>query len=116
MSCETGNNELDDIEDLVKPNEPSFQRIGQRDVVPKIKEPRKKPKEKAEGANIPGTQTIYIKTWGCAHNTSDGGKSIVIVCFDGILKIFPIFCVIGNSNLNEIDSFNFSIKNIWLDN
>lgn len=23
------------------------------------------------GANIPGTQSIYIKTWGCAHNSSD---------------------------------------------
>lgn len=23
------------------------------------------------GDNIPGTQTIYIKTWGCAHNSSD---------------------------------------------
>lgn len=21
--------------------------------------------------NIPGTQTIYVKTWGCAHNSSD---------------------------------------------
>lgn len=21
--------------------------------------------------NIPGTQTIYLKTWGCAHNSSD---------------------------------------------
>lgn len=23
------------------------------------------------GENIPGTQKIYIKTWGCAHNSSD---------------------------------------------
>lgn len=22
-------------------------------------------------SNIPGTQTIYVKTWGCAHNSSD---------------------------------------------
>lgn len=21
---------------------------------------------------IPGTQTVYLKTWGCSHNTSDG--------------------------------------------
>lgn len=23
------------------------------------------------GDNIPGVQNIYIKTWGCAHNSSD---------------------------------------------
>jgi threonylcarbamoyladenosine tRNA methylthiotransferase CDKAL1 len=22
-------------------------------------------------SNIPGTQSIYLKTWGCTHNTSD---------------------------------------------
>lgn len=22
-------------------------------------------------ANVPGTQTVYLKTWGCAHNNSD---------------------------------------------
>ena len=27
--------------------------------------------EPVNGENIPGTQTIYIKTWGCAHNSSD---------------------------------------------
>lgn len=21
---------------------------------------------------VPGTQRIYLKTWGCAHNSSDG--------------------------------------------
>lgn len=25
----------------------------------------------APASIIPGTQTIYIKTWGCAHNSSD---------------------------------------------
>jgi tRNA A37 methylthiotransferase MiaB len=23
-------------------------------------------------SNIPGTETIYIRTWGCSHNNSDG--------------------------------------------
>jgi len=23
-------------------------------------------------SQIPGTQTIFIKTWGCSHNSSDG--------------------------------------------
>jgi len=25
----------------------------------------------APSSVIPGTQTIYIKTWGCTHNSSD---------------------------------------------
>lgn len=27
--------------------------------------------EKVPFSNIPGTQKIYVKTWGCAHNSSD---------------------------------------------
>lgn len=27
--------------------------------------------EKSSYSNIPGTQKIYVKTWGCAHNSSD---------------------------------------------
>lgn len=27
--------------------------------------------EKSPYSNIPGTQKIYVKTWGCAHNSSD---------------------------------------------
>lgn len=23
-------------------------------------------------SQVPGTQTIFIKTWGCSHNSSDG--------------------------------------------
>jgi hypothetical protein len=89
MACETGNNEVEDIEDLVKGNDPEMQRIGQSEVVPKIKEPRGKPKERPEGSNIPGIQTIYIKTWGCAHNTSDGGTfETYFMVSNRILDIF----------------------------
>ena len=73
-SCEL---EVCDIEDAVKkddltPND----RITKRDAV--------LPKARARSAKngciespvgdsiIPGTQRIYIKTWGCSHNNSDG--------------------------------------------
>ncbi|KAL3275593.1 hypothetical protein HHI36_020348 [Cryptolaemus montrouzieri] len=64
---------IDDIEDLV----------STLSVVPKLRSRNKKPKvekekkiedaviEPAIGDNIPGTQNIYLKTWGCAHNSSD---------------------------------------------
>ncbi|XP_018573955.1 threonylcarbamoyladenosine tRNA methylthiotransferase [Anoplophora glabripennis] len=66
---------IDDIEDL----------ISSQDITPKERySSRKNIKVKARkrygdnndvpipvGVNIPGTQTIYVKTWGCAHNSSD---------------------------------------------
>ena len=43
---------------------------------------RKRKSKRADSANesdrpeadsfIPGTQSVYVKTWGCSHNTSDG--------------------------------------------
>lgn len=66
---------IDDIEDL----------ISAQDITPKerysyrknVKVKAKKRKENEEtvsqkqGVNIPGTESIYVKTWGCAHNSSD---------------------------------------------
>lgn len=65
---------IDDIEDL----------ISSKDVTPKERynnrkgvklKARKRNKEEIQPepifGNIPGTQTIYVKTWGCAHNSSD---------------------------------------------
>ncbi|XP_019872626.2 threonylcarbamoyladenosine tRNA methylthiotransferase [Aethina tumida] len=66
---------IDDIEDL----------ISSQDITPKERyASRKNVKVKAKkrdvnndqapvsvGENIPGTQRIYVKTWGCAHNSSD---------------------------------------------
>ncbi len=30
------------------------------------------PKGGMISSKVPGTETIYIKTWGCSHNNSDG--------------------------------------------
>lgn len=70
---------IDDIEDL----------ISSQDITPKERYANKKDvtlraKKKSLSVNakpivdrpifqsvVPGTQTIYVKTWGCAHNNSD---------------------------------------------
>ncbi|KAL1517884.1 hypothetical protein ABEB36_001590 [Hypothenemus hampei] len=65
---------IDDIEDLISVNDITpKERYSSRKAV-KVK-PRKKPETEEHvpivGENIPGVQSIYIKTWGCAHNNSD---------------------------------------------
>uniref|UniRef100_UPI00358FA2E8 threonylcarbamoyladenosine tRNA methylthiotransferase n=1 Tax=Myxine glutinosa TaxID=7769 RepID=UPI00358FA2E8 len=68
--------ELDDIEDVVENGDslaPSQVPL-QKCVVAKVR------RRKGVGARedvcadsiIPGVHTIYLKTWGCSHNTSDG--------------------------------------------
>lgn len=80
MSTSACNEFIDDIEDL----------ISSQDITPKERYANKKnvtvrakKKTLADGAAkasfdkpifesvVPGTQTIYVKTWGCAHNNSD---------------------------------------------
>ena len=82
--------DLEDIEDLIDrkessnetyPNERTKNRPNV--VIPKVRKREKqntsnvlnKIKEKSEteqDAFLPGTATVYVKTWGCAHNSSDG--------------------------------------------
>lgn len=80
--CET--NDLEDIEDIT-----SEERLDPVKVVPKVlsrktawKSTLKIPErdESVENSprnhdavesHVPGTQTIYVKTWGCSHNSSD---------------------------------------------
>ncbi|XP_039256368.2 threonylcarbamoyladenosine tRNA methylthiotransferase-like [Styela clava] len=70
------NNVLEDIEDV----SPDTSRLyaNKSKVVPKITNHRLKiEKSNAErienlnGSIIPGTQRIYMQTWGCSHNSSD---------------------------------------------
>ncbi|KAJ3661464.1 hypothetical protein Zmor_005859 [Zophobas morio] len=66
---------IEDIEDLISSQDitPKERYSSRKNV--KIKAKRKEQNvtnlEPVNGENIPGTQTIYIKTWGCAHNSSD---------------------------------------------
>ena len=66
---------MDDIEDIGKVTDlhDPTQLEGRHKVLPKVL--RRKDAsilEEAKGDNIPGLGSVYLKTWGCAHNTSDG--------------------------------------------
>ncbi|KAK9701639.1 Radical SAM superfamily [Popillia japonica] len=69
---------FNDIEDLISaqditPKERYSNRKAVKVNVKKFKSQEVKPLPVANSGNcnIPGTQTIYVKTWGCAHNSSD---------------------------------------------
>jgi len=62
---------IDDIEDLVKPGEDEpLQRLERNQI--QILKTRNRKEEEPSGDNIPWTQKIWIHTWGCSHNNSDG--------------------------------------------
>ncbi|NXO30592.1 CDKAL methylthiotransferase, partial [Cisticola juncidis] len=70
---------LEDIEDIVsaedlKPHDRQFVR---RNVFPKVRKRNSQKKvqtddEPPSDSIIPGVQKIWIRTWGCSHNNSDG--------------------------------------------
>ncbi|XP_030033276.2 threonylcarbamoyladenosine tRNA methylthiotransferase [Manduca sexta] len=68
---------IGDIEDLISSQDitPKERYANRKNVTVRS---RKKEKSESEAAEkvilqsvVPGTQTIYVKTWGCAHNSSD---------------------------------------------
>ena len=64
---------MDDIEDLGLNEFNLPQAVRKEHVLPKVLR-RKVGRvlEEPKGGNIPGLGCIFLKTWGCAHNTSDG--------------------------------------------
>uniref|UniRef100_H2YA80 tRNA-t(6)A37 methylthiotransferase n=1 Tax=Ciona savignyi TaxID=51511 RepID=H2YA80_CIOSA len=63
---------LDDIEDIVSQDVNTARPMIHKGVVPHAKRNFNSiTPEKEIESNIPGTQTIYVKTWGCTHNSSD---------------------------------------------
>ncbi|XP_014784145.1 threonylcarbamoyladenosine tRNA methylthiotransferase isoform X2 [Octopus bimaculoides] len=76
MSPAKWESDIADIEDIVNAQEPVTNRnnVARRMVMPRVRK-RKKVVEAAPiqaDSVIPGTQNIYLKTWGCSHNNSDG--------------------------------------------
>ncbi|XP_050308772.1 threonylcarbamoyladenosine tRNA methylthiotransferase [Anthonomus grandis grandis] len=64
---------IEDIEDLISAQDITpKERYSTRKSV-KVNARKKNEDEIPEpvGENIPGVQSIYVKTWGCAHNSSD---------------------------------------------
>ena len=69
--------EVCDIEDAIRKDDltPNDRITPRGAVLPKarIRSTRNNVNESPVGDSvIPGTQTIYVRTWGCSHNNSDG--------------------------------------------
>nr|XP_020731443.1 threonylcarbamoyladenosine tRNA methylthiotransferase isoform X1 [Odocoileus virginianus texanus]XP_020731444.1 threonylcarbamoyladenosine tRNA methylthiotransferase isoform X1 [Odocoileus virginianus texanus]XP_020731445.1 threonylcarbamoyladenosine tRNA methylthiotransferase isoform X1 [Odocoileus virginianus texanus] len=75
-SCDTF---LDDIEDIVsqEDSKPKDRHFSRKHVVPKVRRRNTQKYLQEENSppsdsTIPGIQKIWIRTWGCSHNNSDG--------------------------------------------
>lgn len=65
---------IDDIEDLISSQDiqPKQRYANKKNVVIRTKKRVEEFREKPTyDSVVPGTQSIYLKTWGCAHNNSD---------------------------------------------
>ncbi|KAM4689602.1 threonylcarbamoyladenosine tRNA methylthiotransferase [Discoglossus pictus] len=68
---------LNDIEDIVSAEDPTphDRQSARQNVVPRARKRNKNKVQEEEpphDSTIPGTQKIWIRTWGCSHNNSDG--------------------------------------------
>ncbi|KAM4706033.1 threonylcarbamoyladenosine tRNA methylthiotransferase [Rhinophrynus dorsalis] len=67
---------LDDIEDIVLSEDPKphDRQSSRQNIVPRVRKRNKNnvQEEPPSDSTIPGTQKIWIRTWGCSHNNSDG--------------------------------------------
>lgn len=66
---------VEDIEDIVGSEDitPQERYNSRKLVVPKIKKIRQHDDANPSADSIiPGTQKVFVKTWGCSHNNSDG--------------------------------------------
>lgn len=70
---------IDDIEDLISSQDilPKERYSNKKNVTVRVKKRNHMSIDKdiselkMPTSVIPGTQTIYVKTWGCTHNSSD---------------------------------------------
>eukprot|EP00013_Stygamoeba_regulata_P003103 CAMPEP_0177637492 /NCGR_PEP_ID=MMETSP0447-20121125/4999_1 /TAXON_ID=0 /ORGANISM="Stygamoeba regulata, Strain BSH-02190019" /LENGTH=561 /DNA_ID=CAMNT_0019139421 /DNA_START=70 /DNA_END=1755 /DNA_ORIENTATION=- len=71
---------IDDIEELSFADRP--QGAPTSTTLNPRAEPRAKRQFKKDGRaeNIPGVQTVYLKTWGCSHNVSDSEYMAGLLC------------------------------------
>uniref|UniRef100_A0A0B8RUW4 tRNA-t(6)A37 methylthiotransferase n=1 Tax=Philothamnus irregularis TaxID=1899461 RepID=A0A0B8RUW4_9SAUR len=74
-----GNLCLDDIEDIVSAQDPKpFDRqFSRKNIIPKVRKRQSQKNVEVDDppprdSVIPGIQKIWIRTWGCSHNSSDG--------------------------------------------
>ncbi|KAG7154483.1 Threonylcarbamoyladenosine tRNA methylthiotransferase-like [Homarus americanus] len=67
---------MEDIEDLVREDADIVAPRSRNSVMPRVRRRKITPTEEVReepvcSSIIPGTQKVYLKTWGCAHNSSD---------------------------------------------
>uniref|UniRef100_A0A670XV88 tRNA-t(6)A37 methylthiotransferase n=2 Tax=Pseudonaja textilis TaxID=8673 RepID=A0A670XV88_PSETE len=70
---------LEDIEDIVSAQDPKpFDRqFSRKNIIPKVRKRQSQKNVEVDDppprdSVIPGIQKIWIRTWGCSHNSSDG--------------------------------------------
>nr|XP_033790450.1 threonylcarbamoyladenosine tRNA methylthiotransferase [Geotrypetes seraphini]XP_033790451.1 threonylcarbamoyladenosine tRNA methylthiotransferase [Geotrypetes seraphini]XP_033790452.1 threonylcarbamoyladenosine tRNA methylthiotransferase [Geotrypetes seraphini]XP_033790453.1 threonylcarbamoyladenosine tRNA methylthiotransferase [Geotrypetes seraphini]XP_033790454.1 threonylcarbamoyladenosine tRNA methylthiotransferase [Geotrypetes seraphini] len=72
---------LEDIEDIVSEQDPKphDRQFSRKSIVPRVRKRSKaksiqmmEEEEPLSDSIIPGTQKIWVRTWGCSHNNSDG--------------------------------------------
>ena len=63
--------DVDDIEDFIAASATENSKYGNK-VLPRSLRRRGHKEEPQCDSFVPGTHSVYVKTWGCTHNTSDG--------------------------------------------
>nr|XP_029499319.1 threonylcarbamoyladenosine tRNA methylthiotransferase-like [Oncorhynchus nerka]XP_029499320.1 threonylcarbamoyladenosine tRNA methylthiotransferase-like [Oncorhynchus nerka]XP_029499321.1 threonylcarbamoyladenosine tRNA methylthiotransferase-like [Oncorhynchus nerka] len=67
---------IDDIEDMVSADDPTPQerQYARKSIVPRARKRNTQQTTEVLQADsvIPGMQKIWMRTWGCSHNNSDG--------------------------------------------
>uniref|UniRef100_A0A8C6RIN2 tRNA-t(6)A37 methylthiotransferase n=1 Tax=Nannospalax galili TaxID=1026970 RepID=A0A8C6RIN2_NANGA len=65
---------LGDIEDIVsqEDSKPQDRHFARKHVVPKVRSYLQEEPRPPSDSTIPGIQKIWIRTWSCSHNNSDG--------------------------------------------
>uniref|UniRef100_A0A671XPY8 tRNA (N(6)-L-threonylcarbamoyladenosine(37)-C(2))-methylthiotransferase n=1 Tax=Sparus aurata TaxID=8175 RepID=A0A671XPY8_SPAAU len=66
---------IEDIEDMVSSTDPTphERQSARKSIIPRSRKKKEPSNEELQADSlIPGTQKIWMKTWGCSHNNSDG--------------------------------------------
>lgn len=103
-----GDSLVGDIEDSVSPEHPVASLHGQskNGILPRaLRNKRRSHKdshkdEQAQGDSfLPGSHFVYIKTWGCSHNTSDGEYMAGLLAASG-------YTIVGKRDIETSNPIN----------
>ncbi|XP_068614912.1 threonylcarbamoyladenosine tRNA methylthiotransferase [Brachionichthys hirsutus] len=74
-ACDSLVEDIEDIEDMVSSSDPTphERQSARKSIMPRSRKKKDLSHEELRvDSLIPGTQKIWMKTWGCSHNNSDG--------------------------------------------